>query len=142
MGQGSFMFKVNPQFEKDSVYLEKLTVSQLRLMKDGDIDWFLLVPEKEGTIEVTDLTPEEQLSLHKEMMWVATLLKQAFPQKKINIGALGNVVQDLHIHILLREEGDRAWPGPIWGSSTQKKFNEEKIHFWHSKVKENLHLLR
>lgn len=108
-------FKLDPQLANDSVFLAKLAICQVRLMKDARWPWLLLVPEVEGAEELHALSTEEQQLVSSDVGQCAEALKKITNCRKINIGALGNIVSQLHIHIIARNENDPNWPGPIWG---------------------------
>ena len=119
------MFSLHPQLEKDSILLGKLSLCQVRLLADSDHPWVLLVPVKENIKEIHELTEDEQVTLIKEISKVSKAFEVLFNPDKINVGALGNMVPQLHVHIICRFQGDRSWPGAIWG--TERSQDEEKI---------------
>ncbi len=121
--------EINPRFLEDSDFVAELELCHLRLMKDGDLDWFMMIPKVEGAREWIDLSAQQQIQLTKEIDLVSRKLKSV-NSGKINIGSLGNVVSDLHIHVLSREVGDRAWPGPIWGTKSLKQYSPDRLVFW------------
>ena len=104
--------------------LMKLGLCQLRLMEDGRWPWVLLIPQRPGIVEVFDMTPLDQTMLTFEMSIAAKAMKQATGCLKVNIGALGNQVRQFHLHIIARNEGDPAWPGPVWGSGQAAPWKE------------------
>lgn len=108
-------FVLDPRLERDSKPLIKLGLCQLRLMLDSRWPWVLLVPQRNGISEIFDMTPLDQTMLTFETAIAAKALKQATGCLKINVGALGNQVRQFHLHIIARDEGDPAWPGPVWG---------------------------
>lgn len=108
-------FKLDPRLEKDSRPMIVIGLCQLRLMNDSRWPWLLLVPQRPGVSEVFELTPLDQTMLTFEIGLVGKALKQASGCTKINVGALGNQVRQLHVHVIARSEGDPAWPGPVWG---------------------------
>lgn len=108
-------FELDPRLEKDSRLMVVVGLCQLRLMRDARWPWLLLVPQRGGMSEVFDLSPLDQTMLTFELGLVGRALKQATGCTKINVGALGNQVRQLHVHVIARFEGDTAWPGPIWG---------------------------
>lgn len=121
---------MDSRLTQDSVLIHEFTLSQLRLMKDGELDWFLLIPKRQGVVEWLDLLVEEQKQLLEEINLVSQNLKLYGEGQKINIASLGNVVPQFHLHIVNRKHDDRAWPGPIWGTTSQLEFNEERVQFW------------
>ena len=118
-------FTLDPRLEADSRLLIVLGLCQLRLMKDARWPWLLLVPQRAGVAELFELTPLDQTMLTFEVALVAKALKQATGCTKINVGALGNQVRQLHFHVVARSEGDPAWPGPVWGVGDGVPYEEE-----------------
>ncbi len=127
---------LDPRIEESSSFLCELAVSELRLQKDGELDWFILIPKRANLTEWTDLTLDEQRELTSEIDFACRLLKAHGIVHKLNIGALGNIVSQLHIHIVGRLIADRAWPGPIWGTKTDKQITCEREKFWQEKADE------
>ena len=119
------MFQIDPQLAGDTLEVASLTLCQVLLLNDRRYDWLVLVPRRESVTEILDLSPQDQAQLWREVTLVAQVLQSAQPDLKLNIGALGNVVRQLHLHILLRQEGDPAWPGPVWGHSPRESFEME-----------------
>jgi diadenosine tetraphosphate (Ap4A) HIT family hydrolase len=120
------LFQIDPELEKDSLKIFDFDLSSLYLKNDSENPWFVLVPRKNMAFELIDLTVEEQHQLMKEISKVSTFLKTNFQPTKINIGALGNIVRQLHIHIIARFEGDRAWPQALWGTSPKIFFSKQE----------------
>ncbi len=124
------MMIIDSRFENDSIFLADLSLSQLRLMNDGELDWFILIPKREDIIEWSDLGQEDQLLLNQEINMLVNLLKELPEVKKVNVANLGNIVSQFHVHIIGRKFGDRAWPGPIWGTKSSLPLSQERIQFW------------
>ncbi|MDF1610342.1 HIT family protein [Hoeflea sp. YIM 152468] len=108
-------FVLDPRLERDSTPVMRLGLCQLRLMDDSRWPWVLLVPQRPGICEIFEMTPLDQTMLTFETAIAAKAVKQATGCRKINVGALGNQVRQFHLHIIARNEGDDAWPGPVWG---------------------------
>jgi diadenosine tetraphosphate (Ap4A) HIT family hydrolase len=108
-------FELDARLARDSELITVLGLCQLRLLNDSRWPWVMLVPQRAGISEIFELTPLDQALLTFETNTVAAALKKVTGAKKINIGALGNVVSQLHMHVIARFEGDPNWPGPIWG---------------------------
>ena len=108
-------FTLDPRLEADSRLLTVLGLCQLRLMNDARWPWLLLVPQRPEISEIFDLTPLDQTMLAFETALAGKALKRATACTKVNVGALGNMVRQLHLHVVARDEGDPAWPGPVWG---------------------------
>jgi diadenosine tetraphosphate (Ap4A) HIT family hydrolase len=128
--------KINERILLDTVFLIELELCQVRLMRD-ELDWFMLLPMRDKITEIHQLSPEDQLQLMKEVSYISQLLESKGIVDKINIGAIGNIVSQLHIHIVGRTTRDRAWPNTIWGTKTTRPFNEERVHYWLSNIRKD-----
>jgi diadenosine tetraphosphate (Ap4A) HIT family hydrolase len=122
--------EIDKRILKDSVFLKRLDLCELRLLKDGDCSWFVLVPLRENVVEWIDLSAADQRLLTTEIDFVCQTLKRFDKPDKINIGALGNMVPQLHIHIIARYKGDRAWPGAIWNTKSKKSYQDYMSDIW------------
>lgn len=109
------MFILHPQLQKDCTVIGELPLSTLLLMNDANYPWFVLVPRRAETREWFELAFEDQQALLRETNALAHYLQQHTGARKMNIGALGNMVPQLHVHVIGRFETDPAWPGPVWG---------------------------
>ena len=109
-------FALDPRLGIDSHALAEGPLSQLRLIDDLRFPWLVLVPRVAGASELLDLDADDQQSLLVEINQAGRLLRAWAPCDKLNIGALGNIVRQLHVHVVARRTGDAAWPGPVWGS--------------------------
>ncbi len=121
-------FELDPRLERDSQPLMWLGLCELRLMDDRRWPWLLLVPQRPGAVEIHDLTPLDQTMLTFETNMVAQALKRVTGCLKINTAALGNVVPQLHVHVIARSEGDAGWPGPVWGHGLREPYRREDMH--------------
>ena len=108
-------FALDARLERDSLFIADGPLSQLRLMNDSRFSWLVLVPRVANAAELVDLDGGQQRLLLAEINLASHLLRKTGRCDKINIGALGNIVRQLHVHVLARIEGDSAWPGPVWG---------------------------
>jgi diadenosine tetraphosphate (Ap4A) HIT family hydrolase len=108
-------FSLHPQLEQDTFGIADLPLSRLLLSTDANYPWLLLVPRRPGAIEIFELTDADQAQLTLEVSRVARALKTVTLCDKINVAAIGNVVPQLHVHIVARRRSDPAWPRPIWG---------------------------
>ena len=115
-------FSLDTRLEADSEPLMWLGLCELRVMNDRRWPWLILVPQRPGIEEIHDLTPLDQAMLTFEVNMVAQALKKATGCMKINSGALGNVVRQLHVHVVARSEGDAGWPGPVWGHGMKEPY--------------------
>lgn len=110
-------FTLDSRLEQDSFFITDLSLCQVRLENVRDFPWLVLVPRVADLTEVHQLTPEQQVQLMSESSRCAQALNQCFALDKINVGALGNVVSQLHWHVVGRRQDDAAWPRPVWGFS-------------------------
>lgn len=115
------IFALNARLKADSAFVAALPLCDMRLMREERWFWLLLVPRLPQAEEVFDLTAPQQAELMAELAFAARLLRQTAACDKINIGALGNKVRQLHIHIVARAENDHAWPEPVWGQGARQE---------------------
>ena len=121
------MFQLHARLAEDSVHITDLPLSQLRLARDARFPWAILVPARPGLSELTDLTPEDQRQLLAEIVMVSRALQRLHHPDKINLGALGNLVPQLHFHVIARFRGDAAWPGPVWGAGQAEAYGADDL---------------
>lgn len=119
-------FALNPRLEGDSLFVADLPLSMLRLMKDANYPWLLLVPRKSDLVEIIDLNEEDQAQLMREVALTSTILRSVSNCEKLNVGALGNQVSQLHVHVIARFRADAAWPGPVWGVVPPLEYEAER----------------
>ncbi|HMB57413.1 MAG TPA: HIT family protein [Arenimonas sp.] len=115
-------FDLDGRLEADSHFIADGPLSQLRLIDDMRFPWLVLVPRLPGASEWLDLDGGAQRLLLAEINQAGQLLRASGACDKLNIGALGNIVRQLHVHVVARLEGDAAWPGPVWGAGTMQRF--------------------
>jgi diadenosine tetraphosphate (Ap4A) HIT family hydrolase len=108
-------FALDARLAADTIEIGDLGLSRLLLMNDARFLWLILVPRRDDLSELIDLDEMDRAVLMKEIAAVAGVLKGRPGVDKINIGALGNIVRQLHVHVVARSVGDAAWPGPVWG---------------------------
>ena len=111
----SAAFALDARLESDTAPVGDLPLSRVLLNNDGNFPWLILVPRRAGLVELIDLDENEQLALMAEIARAASVLKSATKCDQLNIAALGNVVAQLHVHIIARRKDDAAWPKPVWG---------------------------
>ena len=109
------VWSLHPQLERDTIDIGDLPLSRVFVIKDANYPWLLLVPRRAGAKEILDLDEVEQAQLMTEVVRVSRALKAVTRCDKLNIAALGNVVPQLHVHIIARRTTDAAWPKPVWG---------------------------
>jgi len=109
-------FKLDPILKRDSHYLTDLKLCQIRLMDNSDYPWLVLIPMKNNIIEITDLQQSDYDLFNWEIRKVAKILQDKFRPDKLNIATIGNVVSQLHVHIIARFRNDKLFPKTVWGN--------------------------
>jgi len=131
-------FEADARLARDSELLTRIGLCELRLMRDARWPWLVLVPQRTDVFEMFDLTPLDQTMLTFEINLVADALKRATGATKINVGALGNIVRQLHVHVIARSEGDPNWPGPVWGFGMAEAWDNTDKNAFTAKLLEHL----
>lgn len=108
-------FQLDARLAADTVLVVNWELCRVLLMDDERFPWLVLVPRREGLAELDDLTERERTQLMREIARATNVLRGAVDCDKLNVGALGNIVRQLHVHVVARRECDAAWPGPVWG---------------------------
>lgn len=108
-------FTLDPRLEHDTHPVAELALCSVRLMDDLRFRWLILVPRRANATEIADLGEDDRAELWREVDQCAAALRTTGPCNKLNLGAIGNVVPQLHVHVVARMEGDSAWPAPVWG---------------------------
>ena len=113
-------WSLHPQLERDTIPLGDMALSRVLLNKDANYPWLLLVPRRPAIVEIVDLAEPEQMQLMAEISQVSRALRDITRCDKLNVAAIGNVVPQLHVHIVARRKTDAAWPKPVWGAAEPK----------------------
>ncbi len=129
------MFILNEKLKSDTIFIADLQFSSLLLMNDANYPWLILVPRKEGSIEFVDLSFDEQIIVLKEINLIAEILQKNFAIEKLNIAMLGNIVKQLHIHIIGRFKNDITFPKPVWGNAPAKSYSKSEAEKLIDKIK-------
>jgi len=119
------MFALHPVLAADTVEITTWDLCQLRLMKDANYPWLVLVPARNGITGMHQLAASDGATLMTEITRASDLLEKAHKPDRINVAALGNMVPQLHVHVIARFETDPAWPGPVWGAARRKDYSDE-----------------
>lgn len=127
MRPSSSPFSLHPQLAADTFQLTQLPLCEVLLMKDANHPWLVLVPRIGEVVELVDLSDEEQVTLTREIALSSRALQTLFKPDKLNVAALGNVVPQLHVHVIARFTTDVAWPRPVWGAAPARPYEPELI---------------
>lgn len=111
-------FVLDPQLERDCFLIGDLALCQVLLMNDARYPWLILVPRVADISEIYQLNLADQQQLLTESSALSKAMSRHFQADKMNIASLGNIVSQLHMHLIVRFEHDPAWPGPVWGQGT------------------------
>lgn len=118
---------LDPRLEKDTLHITTLSLCQVRLHRNGAFPWVILIPDRLNIYEIIDLTPQDQGRLMMEIVQTSQIMKTLFVPHKLNVAALGNVVRQLHIHVVARFKNDLAWDGPIWNSGVFEAYEPDHM---------------
>ena len=120
-------FELDERLQQDCIFICDLPLSSLLLSKDANYPWFILVPRVANATEYLDLMPEQIRQFWMESEWLSEMIMSLFSPDKLNIAALGNVVEQLHVHHIGRFHHDIAWPNPVWGFAPAKPYADDHI---------------
>lgn len=121
------MFSLDPRLQQDTLTLGDFSLCRLLLMNDANYPWFILVPRREEITELFQLSERDQRQLWQETTDLAEQLKDVFFADKMNVATLGNVVSQLHMHVIVRRKDDPAWPAPVWGRHEAIPYRPEQV---------------
>ena len=108
------MFKINNKFLKSSYYIADLKLCSVRLNDNSKFPWLILIPKRKNITDISELNSKDQILLMKEIVSASRLMKKLFKTSKLNIEKIGNIVPQLHIHIISRKKNDSSWPLSVW----------------------------
>ena len=115
-------FTLDPRLAADTHQVGEFALSRVLLMDDARFPWLILVPRRDGLRELIELSRDEQYALLDEINRCSHVLHALFKPDKLNVAALGNVVAQLHVHVIARHKGDAVWPRPVWGLGEREPF--------------------
>ena len=131
---------LHPQLERDTVPIGDLALCRVLLINDVNYPWMLLVPRRPSVVEIVDLSEAEQVQLMAEIARASKAIKAMTGCAKINVAALGNVVPQLHVHVIARGHSDPAWPKPVWGAVPPVAYSESAVQSVLADLRERLDL--
>jgi len=132
------VFALDQRLQQDTLVIGDFPLCRLLLSNDSNYPWFILVPRINGISEVFHLDVADQQKLWEETTGLAQLLNDGLGADKMNIGALGNVVSQLHVHVIVRKRDDTAWPAPVWGKHPARPYTEEQVVALRARLRELL----
>ncbi|OCR23362.1 histidine triad (HIT) protein [Pseudomonas syringae] len=121
------MFVLDSRLQADTVAIGDFSLCRLLLSNDSNYPWFVLVPKRPDISEIFELALEDQLQLWQETTVLSVILNKVFAADKINVAALGNVVSQLHMHVIARRHSDPAWPAPVWGKHPAQPYTAQQV---------------
>ncbi len=121
------MFALDSRLQEDTLLIGDFPLCRLLLSNDSNYPWFILVPRRLDITEVFELDARDQLQLWQETTLLAEQLKSLFSADKLNMAALGNVVSQLHMHVIVRRRSDIAWPAPVWGKHPATPYTAQEF---------------
>ena len=107
-------FKINKKFQASSYHITELKLCSIRLHDNSKYPWVILIPKRKNIIDMSELHSNDQILLMKEIVYVSKIMKKLFKTTKLNIEKIGNIVPQLHIHIIARSKKDSSWPLSVW----------------------------
>ena len=120
-------WELDPQLARDTAAVGDLSVSRVLVSRDASYPWLILVPRRPGAVELIDLPDADQAQVMREIAQIGRALKAVTACDKLNIAAIGNVVAQLHVHIVARRRSDAAWPKPIWGAGPAREYAPDAL---------------
>lgn len=129
------MFALDSRLQQDCLLIGDFPLCRLLLMNDAHYPWFILVPRREEVSELFQLDVEDQHRLWQETTLLAEKLKDTFNADKMNVATLGNVVSQLHMHVIVRRRGDAAWPAPVWARQPAEPYAAEQVERLKAKLR-------
>jgi diadenosine tetraphosphate (Ap4A) HIT family hydrolase len=133
-------FSLYPQLAQDTVPVGDLALSRVLAMNDANYPWLILVPRVAGAVEILDLDDIARVQLMNEIARTARALKSVTACDKLNIAAIGNVVPQLHVHVVARRQGDAAWPRPVWGAVPALPYSPEALERFVAEIRDGIAL--
>jgi diadenosine tetraphosphate (Ap4A) HIT family hydrolase len=132
------VFALDSRLQQDTLLIGDFPLCRLLLSNDSNYPWFILVPRRSEITEIFELDAQEQLQLWQETTALSGLLKRLFNADKLNVAALGNVVSQLHMHVIVRRRTDAAWPAPVWGKHPAQPYTEQELALIRQQLREVL----
>jgi diadenosine tetraphosphate (Ap4A) HIT family hydrolase len=135
-------WSLHPQLERDTVSVGDLPLARVLVNNDANYPWLILVPRRPNLVELIDLSESEQAQLMREVTQTARALRDLTACHKLNIAALGNMVPQLHVHVIARFRHDAAWPNPVWNVVPRRAHEHEELERFTAALREKLAVVR
>jgi diadenosine tetraphosphate (Ap4A) HIT family hydrolase len=132
-------FSLHERLAADTFLVTDLTLCRVLLMNDRRFPWLILVPRRAGLRDFDDVPGAEKPNFHAEIDLASVVLRDAVGAEKVNVAALGNMVPQLHVHVIARFAGDAAWPGPVWGVGQAEPYGEDEKRALIEKLARSFH---
>ena len=132
-------FSLHERLAADTFLVTDLTLCRVLLMNDRRFPWLILVPRRAGLRDFDDVTGAEKPDFHAEIDLASAVLREVAEAEKMNVAALGNMVPQLHVHVIARFAGDAAWPGPVWGVGQAEPYGEDEKRAFIEKLARSFH---
>ena len=130
-------FKIDKKFLKSSHHIIDLKLCTVRLHDNSKFPWIILIPKRNKIIDISDLNSRDQILLIKEIVYVSKIMKKLFKTLKLNVEKIGNIVPQLHIHIIARTKKDSSWPLSVWAVKG-KKYSKQSLKIIINKLSRGL----
>jgi len=129
------VFALDSRLQQDTLTIGDFPLCRLLLSNDANYPWFILVPRRDDISELFQLDVADQQQFWLETTALAELIKDLFDADKMNVATLGNVVSQMHMHVIVRKRDDAAWPAPVWGKLPAKPYNAEQVEAIRAKLR-------
>ena len=127
--------KVNKNFLKSSYYIYDLKLCSIRMIDNSNFPWIILIPKRKSVTDITDLKKNDRNQLMEEIVYCSNIMKKVFKTSRLNVEKIGNIVPQLHIHIIARKKTDATWPLPVWVAKA-KNYKKKELDFNIKKIRE------
>ena len=127
--------KVNKNFLKSSYYIYDLKLCSIRMIDNSNFPWVILIPKRKSITDITDLKKNDRNQLMEEIVYCSNIMKKVFKTSRLNVEKIGNIVPQLHIHIIARKKTDATWPLPVWVAKA-KNYKKKELDFNIKKIRE------
>ena len=119
------MEKINKNFLKDSHFITEFKLCSIRLIDNSKFPWIILVPKRKNTTDISELSSKDQILLMKEIVYASKIMKKTFKAFNLNVEKVGNIVSQLHVHIIARTKKDSSWPLSVWVVKKKTYFKQD-----------------